>query len=74
MPGHALAHGADTPLLRRSRIAALAPPKPPVRWGALFGDLLVLLAVVVCIPFVMLGVGLPLVLAAQLVLWVSRLF
>jgi hypothetical protein len=74
MPAHALAHGVDTPRLRRSRGAALAPTKAPGRWGAILGDLLALLAVVVFIPFVMLGVGLPVVLAVQLVLWVGRLF
>lgn len=65
MRGHAFAHAADTPL---------EIPRAPSRWGALAGDFLTLLMVVLSIPFVILAVGLPIALIVQLLLWIARLF
>jgi hypothetical protein len=36
-------------------------------------DGLMVLAVVLCIPFIIIGIGLPIALIVQLVLWIGRL-
>ena len=36
-------------------------------------DIVVLLGIVMCIPFAILAVGIPIALLAQLVLWIARL-
>jgi hypothetical protein len=45
-------------------------------WHALvmFGDVLGVGALILCFPFVILGVGIPIALLVQLVLWIARLF
>ena len=44
------------------------------RAGGLAGDVLMLGAVIFCIPFVILAIGLPVALFVQLLLWIVRLF
>lgn len=41
--------------------------------GAVIRDILLLFLVVLCIPFVMLGLGLPIALLVQLVSWIGGL-
>jgi hypothetical protein len=44
------------------------------RVAAIGGDLLALCGIVLCIPFVILGIGIPIALFVQLLLWIGRLF
>ena len=53
--------------------------RPLVRFGGLsrtagvLGDLLGAIAIVLCVPFVILAVGIPLVLGVRLLLWIGGL-
>ena len=44
------------------------------RASAVSGDLLVMLAVICCIPFAILAFGLPIAWLLRLVLWIGELF
>jgi hypothetical protein len=44
------------------------------RAAATIGDLLVGLAVVLCIPFVILAIGMPIALGAKFLLWIAGMF
>jgi hypothetical protein len=50
-----------------------APPAAPWRASAIVVDGVTLLAVVVCIPFAIIAVGLPVALGVKLVLWLTEL-
>jgi hypothetical protein len=43
-------------------------------WKVRLRDLLLLAAVIVSIPFVIMALGMPIVLAVRLVLWIGSLF
>jgi hypothetical protein len=49
-------------------------PEPgwPRRAAAVVGDLLWLLAIVLCIPFVILAIGTPIALLARLLSWIGE--
>ena len=49
----------------------LAVPGPLRRAAAFVGDLLALAGIVFCIPFVILGLGIPLALTVRLLLWIA---
>jgi hypothetical protein len=69
----------DATLTRGSRVTAFDPVRPlPVpgvlrRAAAIVGDLLMGLAIVFCVPFVALAIGIPIVLCARLLLWIGAL-
>lgn len=52
----------------------LAVPHRFWRAAVVVGDLLAAAAIVLCIPFVILGVGIPIALFVRLVLWIVGLF
>lgn len=54
--------------------ATLAVRMPFRQVAAIGGDMLALGAIVFSIPFVILGIGLPIALLVQLLLWITRLF
>lgn len=51
----------------------LAGPGPFRRAAVVVGDLLGAVAIVVCIPFAILAVGIPIALCVRLVLWIGGL-
>ena len=66
--------------LTRAAIATTFDQAPPLglpgafrRAAAVVGDLLGAVAVALCIPFVILAIGIPIVLCVRLVLWVGGL-
>lgn len=52
---------------------ALIVPGPFRRAAVLVGDLLGAVATVLCIPFVILAIGIPIALCVRLLLWIARL-
>ena len=65
-------------VLPRAALAATfteAPPLvlagPPRRAAVLVGDLMGAVAVVLCVPFVILAIGTPIALCVRLLLWVG---
>jgi len=52
---------------------SIALPGPFRRTAIVAGDLLGAMALVLCIPFVILAIGTPIVLTVRLVLWLARL-
>lgn len=52
---------------------ARSVPGPLRRAAAGVGDLLGALAIVLCIPFVILAIGIPIVLCVRLLLWIGGL-
>jgi hypothetical protein len=64
--------GASVPMLGTA--AAHRVPTPLRRVGAVGADVLALGAIVLSIPFVILGIGIPIALVAQLLLSIGRLF
>jgi hypothetical protein len=53
--------------------SALAVPGPFRRVAVVVGDLLGAAAIVLCIPFVILAIGIPIALAVRLLLWMGGL-
>lgn len=53
--------------------AALIVPGPFRRAAAVLGDVLGAVAIVLCIPFVILAIGLPIALCVRLLLWIGGL-
>jgi len=51
----------------------LVVPGPLRRAAALIGDLLAVVGIVLCIPFVILGIGIPIALCVRLLLWMGGL-
>ena len=51
----------------------LTGPGPLGRARAVVGDMLTGLAIVFCIPLVILGVGIPIALGVRLLLWIAEL-
>ena len=51
----------------------LVVPGPFRRAAVVVGDLLGAIAIVLCIPFVILAIGMPIVLSVRLLLWLGRL-
>jgi hypothetical protein len=61
-----------TPLTTtRSRASLLEIPGFIRRASALVGEALTLVAIVLCVPFVILAIGLPIALLVRLLLWVG---
>ena len=52
----------------------LVVPGPLRRAAAVIGDLFVALGVVLCVPWVILAIGMPIVLCVRLLLWIGGLF
>ena len=52
---------------------ALSVPGPFWRAAVVVGDLLGTLAIVLCIPFVILAIGTPIALCLRLLLWIAGL-
>ena len=52
----------------------LVVPGPLRRTAAVIGDLFAALGVVLCIPLVILAIGMPIVLSVRLLLWIGGLF
>jgi hypothetical protein len=52
---------------------ALMVPDPFQRAAVLIGDLLGATAIVLCIPFVILAIGIPIALCLRLLLWIGGL-
>ena len=52
----------------------LVVPGPLRRTAAVIGDLLSALGIVLCIPLVILAIGMPIVLCVRLLLWIGGLF
>jgi len=50
---------------------ALIVPGPFRRAAVVVGDLLGAVAIVLCIPFVILAIGIPIALGARLLLWIG---
>jgi hypothetical protein len=74
-PGH-----LDEAALTRAAIAttfdrapALTVPGPFRRAAVVAGDLLGIAAMVLCIPFVILAIGIPIALCVRLLLWIGGL-
>ena len=69
----------DRALTRRALATTLnqAPPAAVAGWfrrpAAVAADLLGLLAIVLCIPFVILAIGIPIALCGRLLLWLGGL-
>ena len=55
----------------RSRTRALIVPGPFRRAAAVVGDLLFAVAIVLCIPFVLLAIGIPIAVFVRLMLWTA---
>ena len=61
----------------RAVATAADDPRPPIRPGLLWraastiGDLLVGLVIVLCIPFVILALGIPIALGGRFLLWIA---
>jgi hypothetical protein len=49
-------------------------PSPLRRVGTIGAELVMLGGLVFCIPFVILGIGIPIAMFVQLLLWIGRLF
>jgi hypothetical protein len=52
---------------------ALSVPGPLRRAAVVVGDLLGAVAIVLCIPFVILAIGIPIALCVRLLLWIGGL-
>ena len=52
---------------------ALSVPGPLRRAAVIVGDLLGAMAIILCIPFVILAIGIPVVLCVRLLLWIGGL-
>lgn len=69
----------DRALTRRALATPLNQARPVAvagwfrRPAAVAGDLLGLLAIVLCIPFVILAIGIPIALCGRLLLWLGGL-
>jgi hypothetical protein len=66
--------------LTRAAIATTSDPAPPLtlsspfrRAAVVVGDLLGAVAIVLCIPFVILAIGIPIALGVRLLLWIGGL-
>ena len=55
------------------RAPALTVPGPFRRAADVVGDLLGAVAIVLCIPFVILAIGIPIALCVRLLLWIGGL-
>jgi hypothetical protein len=53
---------------------ALSVPGPLRRAAVVVGDLLGAAAIVLCLPFVILAIGMPIVLLVRLLFWIAGLF
>jgi hypothetical protein len=53
---------------------SLTVPSPFWRAAVVVGDLLGAAAIVLCIPFVILAIGIPIALCVRLLLWIGGLF
>jgi hypothetical protein len=53
---------------------ALSVPGPLRRAAVVVGDLLGAAAIVLCLPFVILAIGMPIVLFVRLLFWIAGLF
>jgi hypothetical protein len=51
----------------------LVVPGPFRRAAVVVGDLLAAVAIVLCIPFVILAIGIPIALCVRLLLWIGEL-
>ena len=70
----------EEPTLTRAALATtfnqartLVVPGPFRRAAVVVGDLLAAVAIVLCIPFVILAIGIPIALCVQLLLWIPEL-
>lgn len=52
-------------------VRAFRVPGPLRRAAIVLGDLLALMGLVLCLPFVILAIGTPIVLFVQLLLWIA---
>ena len=71
-PGEAALTGAPH-ATRIGQIPQLVVPGSLRRAAGVAGDLLALAAIAFCIPFVILGVGIPIALCVRLLLWIVGL-
>ena len=55
------------------QVPALTVPGPFRRAAVVVGDLLGAMAIVLCIPFAILAIGIPIVLCVRLLLWIGGL-
>ena len=75
----ATGHLDDATLTKPAFATTFDPARPLAVPGALrraalaVGDLLAALAIVLCIPFVILAIGIPIALCIRLVLWIGGL-
>ena len=75
----ATGHLDDATLTKAASATTFDPAPPLVVPGALrraalaVGDLLTALAILVCIPFVILAIGIPIALCIRLLLWIGGL-
>ena len=75
----ATGHLDDATLTKAAPATTLDPARPLAIRGALgraalaVGDLLTALAIVLCIPFVIVAIGTPIALCLRLLLWIGRL-
>ena len=56
-----------------NQAGALIAPGPFRRAAVVVGDVLGAVAIVLCIPFVILAIGIPIALCVRLVLWIGGL-
>ena len=59
--------------IRFNQPQPLVVPGPLRRAAELVGDLLAAVAIVLCIPFVLLAIGTPIVLGVRLLIWLGGL-
>ena len=75
----ATGHLDDASLTKTALATTFDPARPLALPGALrraagvVGDLLAAVAIVLCIPFVILAIGLPIALCVRLLLWIGGL-
>jgi hypothetical protein len=58
---------------RFTQVRPLVVPGPLRRAAVVVGDLLAAVAVVLCVPFVILAIGTPIALCVRLLLWIGGL-
>ena len=67
----------ETALMRAARATRLDPTPPQMvpssvrRVAGVAGDVLVLLGIVLCVPFVILAIGIPIALCVRLLVWIG---
>jgi hypothetical protein len=57
----------------RSRVTSLEVPGVLRRAAGVFGDLFLVVGIVLCVPFVIMAIGIPLALCVRLLFWVAGL-